>query len=71
LRKKKKRFFSQGALAVGVLTGAAGREDLGSADVLLESVADIDSAMLAEWAGGGGGGGALQSYHVNGTCVQS
>jgi hypothetical protein len=34
---------------------------LGSADVLLESVADIDSAMLAEWAGGGGGGGALQS----------
>ena len=43
--------FEAGAVAVGVLTGVAGRAELGNADVLLESVADIDESLLAEWTG--------------------
>ena len=41
-----------GALTVGVLTGVGGHSELGSADMLLRSVADIDHAMLADWASG-------------------
>ena len=36
-----------GALAVGVLTGVAGRADLGSADLLLGSVADMCLLLFA------------------------
>ena len=41
-----------GALVVGVLTRVAGWVDLGSVDLLLGSVVDIDSTLLADWVAG-------------------